>query len=156
MSESTSELPLERIVKNRNVQHARVITPVGGPSLTKQAMKKDCDINLIVKRHAQTGMWDHLNNVRPTYGDTTGSVELAAAIGLVERADDNFDKLPAAVRRVVDNDPHKFLEALSDEGGFRALVEAGLPVDKGDRPIEVVVTNPPAEPGPEPTPPEGE
>lgn len=105
----------------------RVITDTGSVSRTKQAMKKDCDINLIVERHASTGLWDHLTPTAPMYGDFSQSVELQEAIELVDAAEATFDALPANVRSVVDNDPVKFAAALADEGLFRELVEAGMP-----------------------------
>lgn len=108
-------------------RYARSITAVGETSRTKQSFKDDCDINLIVERHASTGIWDHLNPRQPTYGDFTLATALQDAIALVSSADDDFEALPAKVRALCDNDPVKLLQLSSEPGGFAELVNAGLP-----------------------------
>lgn len=109
-------------------QRRRVIARGAGPSKAKQAFAKDCDINLIVKRHAERGMWDHLAPRTPLYGDFSKALELQDAIEAVRAAEADFMSLPAAVRAAVDNDPVQFLQAMADEGGFHHLVQNGLPV----------------------------
>lgn len=128
------------IVKNRNSPTIPVYPPQGGPSRAKQSFKDDCDINLIVKRHAQRGLWDHINPVEPKYGDFSKATDLQTAIELVTAAEESFFELPAAVRTVVDNDPVQFLNALADEDGFRDLVEAGLPTETQPEPIKTETT----------------
>lgn len=108
-------------------ERERVILDTGSVSRTKQSFKDDCDINLIVKRHASTGLWDHLAPRTPTYGDFSMATELSDAIALVNAAEADFDGLPAAVRAVCENNPVKMAEAFADPELFRELVEAGLP-----------------------------
>lgn len=109
------------------VPHPRVILDTGPVTHTKQSFRDDCDINLIVKRHASTGLWDHLNPTTPTYGDFSAAVELQSAMALVEAAHDAFDALPSAVRKVCDNNPVVMLENLAKPGAFHELVQAGMP-----------------------------
>lgn len=116
------------IIKDRNAPRIRVSPDPGDRSRAKQSFKDDCDINLIVKRHAQTGMWDHLANTTPTYGDNSAAVDLQEAFQSVKDAEEAFRQLPAEVRAVVNHDPVRFLEALSDEDDFAFLVDAGLPI----------------------------
>lgn len=123
-------------------------TPVGEISRTKQSMQEDCDINLIVKRHAQTGMWDHLNPIAPTYGDFTAAVDLQAAMAAADQAERQFMQLPAEVRAAAQNSPIELLNMLADEDGYQALVKAGLPVEPSPKDSE-----PLPEPAPEPKPP---
>lgn len=111
-----------------------VTTDCGGSSRTKQSMKDDCDINLIVKRHASTGMWTHLNPIRPVYGDFTGVQQLQDAMALVDSAEEHFYSLPAEVRRLCNNDPAVFLSEVNDPEGIMALVDAGLPMAEGWEP----------------------
>lgn len=125
----------------------------------KQSFRDDCDINLIVKRHAQTGMWSHLNPRQPTYGDFTQSTALREAIDLVGRAEKDFASLPARVRALVDNDPAKFLEAMAIPEAVHELAAAGLPMGDGyepPKPPEPIptapATPPPATPAPGTTP----
>lgn len=125
----------------------RVITKTGSVSRTKQSMKDECNINLIVARHASTGLWDHLTPKSPIYGDFTRSVDLQEALHLVEEAEKEFEELPAAVRSVVDNDPVKFAEGLADPEVFRELVEAGMPAtEKPQEAAPVVGGESPEEP----------
>lgn len=140
-----------REIKTR-AEYTRQITPVGTESRTKQSFKDDCDINLIVKRHASTGLWDHLAPVPPTFGDFSGSTELLHAIELVEAADASFSKLPAEVRRLCDNQAVNLLSGLADEQSYEMLVEAGLPGLKSRlaEPPEAPAEPPaPAEPEPD-------
>ena len=116
------------IIKDRNAPRIAVHPELGETSRAKPSFKDDCDINLIVKRHASTGMWEHLAQTQPTYGDNSAAVDLGTAFQAVKDAEAAFLQLPAEVRAVVNHDPVLFLEALSDEMGFELMVEAGLPV----------------------------
>ncbi len=109
-------------------------TNCGTQQRTKQSFKDDCDVNLIVKRHASTGLWSHLNPTMPSYGDFSGVVELQDAIATVEAAELDFDALPAAVRAACNNDPVQFLMEVNDVDGVLALAEAGLPMADGWEP----------------------
>jgi len=116
----------DRKIKLRS-DYERVVTPVGEKSRTKQSFKDDCDINLIVKRHASTGLWDHLSPVAATFGDFSGSRDLQEAMEVVDLANASFAELPAAVRRLCDNNPVNLLSGLAEEESYEMLVAAGLP-----------------------------
>lgn len=129
----------------------------GGQLMAKQAMRDDCDVNLIVKRHAQTGMWSHLNPTEPTYGDASQAVELQLAIAIVEDAENSFMELPADVRRLCNNDPVEFAEHCADQAQYHELVAAGLvPGDTYKPPVEPEPAPEPAAPEPPVTPQGGE
>ncbi len=123
------------------------ITTQGGKSRTKQSFRDQTDINEIVKRHAQTGLYDHLNNTQPTYGDFSQSTELLIALDTVAEARENFASLPADVRALCQNNPVQFLARLADPELFDDLVEAGLPVEDS---YEVPESRKPPEPEPKP------
>lgn len=103
-------------------------------SRAKQGFRDDCDVNLIVKRHAQTGQLTHVNTRQPTYGDFTAETDLRSAIELVSQAEREFMALPASVRALCDNDPATFLHAMASEEGVHALAAAGLPMGAGYKP----------------------
>lgn len=103
-----------------------------------------CDLNRIVKRYAQTGVWDHLSPRQPTYGDFTGARSLDEAYELVRQAEEEFYSLPADVREKAANDPVRFLEMLASEDGAEILRQAGLPI--GDSPA-AGASGPEGEPG---------
>lgn len=112
----------------------RVSTRVRGESKTQQHQAQAADVNLIVERHAQTGVWDRVNPRQPMYGDFSGSVDLASAMELVESAHAQFMEIPPSVRRVADNSPVRFLEMMATQEGVQALAEAGLPVSEDGAP----------------------
>lgn len=104
----------------------RTTHPSGGNAITQQHLKDDCDINIIIKRHAETGNISHLNPKKPLYLDCTGVTDLQGALHLVEEAEDNFATLPAAVRKACQNDPVEFVDMLHSIDGTKILAEAGL------------------------------
>jgi len=117
----------------------RVTAPEGGECHTQQNAKDECDINIIIKRHAKTGNISHLNPKSPLYMDCTKITDLQGALSLVEEAEDNFATLPAAVRRAANNDPVQFIDMIHSVEGTEELAQAGLeyivkPQDGGDQP----------------------
>lgn len=106
----------------------RVYAPSGGETKTKQAMADQCDVNLIVKRHAQTGMYDHLNPVEPQFGDVSQALDLEDAMNLVAEQESAFMQLPPEVREACDNDVPTYYRMIATEEGLEALEDAGLPV----------------------------
>lgn len=127
-----AEPPFIRPTRTR----VRTYAPSGGESCTQQHMKEDCDINIIIKRHAETGNISHLNPMSPLYMDCTGVSDLQGAIHLVEEAENNFSTLPSAVRKACQNDPVQFIEMLYTEEGTQELGEAGLEYHAADPPPE--------------------
>lgn len=104
----------------------RGIHPTGQPSMAKQEFKDQCDINLIVKRYAQRGLFDHVSPITPTYGDASQVMDLQQAMDLVDRVKAEFDELPAEVRRAALNDPMELRDMLTTEAGVRQLQAAGM------------------------------
>lgn len=116
-----------------------VPTPVGTVSRAKQEFRDECDVNVVVRNYAQTGMWSHLARRNPVYGDFSQAEDLRSAIALVEASRADFQALPAAVRRAVENDPAKFLEAMADPEQVVELARLGLPMVEGWKPPELEV-----------------
>ncbi len=107
---------------------ARVQSDMSGPSRTKQHHKRECDINVIVRNYQKTGVFKHVQPKEAKYGDFTESHDLQDSINRVNEARAAFMELPARVRQAADNNPVTFLAMLADEGGAKALIDAGLPV----------------------------
>lgn len=123
-----------------------------GESMTQQSAHDQTDINRIVKRYGESGVWSHLAPVQPTYGDFTGARDLSEAYELVRQVEEEFELLPAAVREAADYDAAVYLEMLAAPEGAAALQAAGLPLAEapGDG---AASPEPPPHPGGE-TPPE--
>jgi len=106
----------------------RFTTPVGKESKTKQSFADECDINKIVARYRDQGIWDSLAKRTPTYGDFSGAEDLHTAMNITIAAQAEFDALPSAVRNLCQNNPENLLRGLADEDMTAELAEAGLPM----------------------------
>lgn len=130
----------------------RVTATEGGECHTQQNAKDECDINIIIKRHAKTGNISHLNPKTPLYIDCSKVTDLQGALNLVEEAEDNYATLPASVRRASNNDPVQFIQMIHSVDGTELLNQAGLeyaePAQHGGDQIELPgkPTAKPAEP----------
>lgn len=106
------------------MERVRVIPDVGGPSLTKQAMAEQCDINAIVARHVAHRI--PLPEGAPTYGDFTDIGSYQDCLTRVQSARDEFFRLPADIRKYCDNNPGKFLDLVFTEEGRKKFKEMGM------------------------------
>ncbi len=107
-------------------ERPRFYTPVGEKSMTKQASKDECDINLIIQRHADTGHVSHINPKDPQFGNFASPYDLKSAMDAVNEANHRFSTLPAEVRQAANNSPVHFLEMLEEDESLDQLVDAGL------------------------------
>jgi len=105
----------------------RVYMPmaVNGHSKTKQSMKDECDINLIMARYVKTGAIDHVNKHGINYGFAT-SMDFAQSMQTVTSAQQMFDELPAKIRNKFSNDPGQFLDFVQDDANRDEMATMGL------------------------------
>lgn len=127
----------------KKFQRIRVTTPVGTKSLTKQSETESTNIHTIMRKYEKTGVIDHWNDTRPTYGDFSMSQGLMRNMEIAQEAKDEFSKLDSRVRRAADNNPVKLLELMTTPEGMHALHEAGMIFDP---PIEIPEPPTPPEP----------
>lgn len=97
-----------------------------GPTLTKQAFKDECDINVIMARYEKTGILPNMNPREPRFGDFTSVSDYHNACNRVIAAQQAFDDLPAEVRARFENDPGQLLAALQDPSRKEELTQLGL------------------------------
>lgn len=97
-----------------------------GKGLTKQSMKKDCDINFIVKQFQKTGVVEHAARYNGDYGAFENAPNFHEAMNIVAEANSMFESVPSNVRTQFDNDPGKFLAFATDPANRDGLVELGL------------------------------
>lgn len=107
------------------IKRFRVAHPSGGKMMTKQADKDGCNINLIMKRYARTGVLP-VTDKDPIYGDFASGLDYHQAQNAIVSAQAEFDALPAAVRKHVDNDPGKFLDMVGDPDRVQELMDLGM------------------------------
>lgn len=110
-----------------------LVNPVTGevtypPTMTKQSMAAQCDINNILKQFKMTGVISHISvhASKGTYQDLPESLDFQESLHTVKRAQDAFASLPSKVRNRFDNDPALFLMFCSDPANAAELVELGL------------------------------
>jgi len=96
------------------------------PSMAKQSMKDECDINLIMAKFQKTGLIEHVKTYGMSYGDMPDLPEFVDAMNLITDANSMFAELPATVRNRFKNDPKEFLDFVSDDDNRNELVELGL------------------------------
>lgn len=105
----------------------RVLDPYEwGPSLTKQSMKAETDINNILARYAKSGLLTHLAGGTPQWLDVSEVSDYREAIERVRAADTWFSGLPAKMRETFHNDPAAFLDFASDPSNDKMMAELGL------------------------------
>lgn len=109
-------------------------------SMTKQAFKKECDINFIVSQYERTGEFPYVDPRQESFGDVTG-LEFREMMDTVNAAKAAFQALPAEVRRRFGDDPREFVDFVSDEANKDELVRLGLAVKPSvEDPLDKVVT----------------
>lgn len=131
--------------------HMRVIAPQSGELITKQEMKAECDINNILKQFQQTGIYTHVsaNASQAVYADLPNSFDYQDALHTVMQAEESFSTLPSVVRDFYQNDPERFLHALTDPAQKDRLTEWGV----FEKPVEppARTPQPPSLGGPTPS-----
>lgn len=95
---------------------------------TEQDHKKECDVNLIIKKYDRTGLISHVSKFEARYGDLRG-VDYKAAMDLIAGANSSFSNLPAEIRKRFRNSPEELLRFMEDEGNREEAVKLGL-IDK--------------------------
>lgn len=97
-----------------------------GESLTKQAFRDECDINVIMARYENSGVLPVLASKEPRFGDFSSVEDYHSACNRVLEAQALFDGMPASVRDHFGNDPERLIAACSDETRVDELRELGL------------------------------
>lgn len=85
---------------NRDGSRKPVVDCSVVPGRTKQSFKKDCDVNVIMRKYAKTGVMDPavLEKRKGVYGDFTGIEDFMECQSKVLRAREVFSHLDAGVR----------------------------------------------------------
>lgn len=114
-----------------------------GPGLTKQSLKDETNINLIMAKYRRTGTLSFIEARQAEYMDVP-EIDFQTAMDIVTRAQAMFDEMPSHLRKEFRNDPAEFLDVMHDPEQRERVYELGLLT----RPKEQA--EPQAEPAPEP------
>lgn len=139
-----SDIPNSPFIRSRYDQHDSVSFKVETPSMTRQEFKDECDVNIIVARHAETGLWD--KNLKPPtrcpqFIDIANAPDAMTAHNLFIQAREAFMSLPANVRRDMDNNPNELIAFVSDDNNYDKALEYGL-VNKRPDPLPTPTPTP--------------
>lgn len=105
--------------------------------LTQQSFAEECDINTIVKRFGLTGEVPS-NLSMPVSGDFTGVSDFHSAMNMVVRAQEEFMKLPADLRKRFGHDPQELMAFLEDGRNKDEAIKLGLVQLPPEQPRDVV------------------
>ncbi len=129
-------------MKKINKRDLRKTQPVGETSLTDQKFKNSSDINLMMKKFKKTGI-PPIQNKTPRFADVSNISTLSEMYELAQVAQESFYELPAGVRKLMNNDPSKLEEFISDSENKEICLKHGLLVEKEapkkDEPQKVVI-----------------
>jgi len=95
-------------------------------SRTKQSMRDEVDINVIVARARKGHAITHVARGMPAFMDVSEVGDYKSALDMLRAADAFFEALPAKVRESFDNDPAIFLDSVDTVEGRARLEKAGL------------------------------
>lgn len=102
----------------------------GCKSRTKQAFKKECEIQYVLDR-CMKGDFSSLGEPnKAQYGDFTGVDDYQSALNLVNDAQLRFAALPAKLRDRFDNNPVNLLAFVNDASNYDEAVKLGLVLPK--------------------------
>lgn len=130
------------------VEHMSVEADIGGPTMTRQEYRDECDVNVLMRKYEATGVVPPVNGATPQYLDVSDVPDLARALDIVDRATSAFMALPASVRREFDNDPVKFVAFAESPDNLDKMREWGLApkAEEPPAPQRVEIVNPPPAP----------
>lgn len=106
--------------------HNRIHPDLSGPSMTEQSHKDQCDIHNILKQFQRTGIIQHINRHQPSFDNLPDTIDFQESMNIVLEAEDNFNRLPAALRAEYNNDPGTFLQALHNPANHDRFRQLGI------------------------------
>lgn len=124
----------KRPLQSNYQPHKRVQLTCNDPSLAKQHLKDECDIDFILKKHRETGMLTHINTGKPNYGDFMTSSDYHEAMNAMHKANESFATLPSEIRAKFANNPADFIAFAQDPQNAQEMIDMGL---SNERPATV-------------------
>jgi phage internal scaffolding protein len=105
-------------------------TILSSESVVQQSFKKECDINVIMKKAQRSGELPQFNP--GSFGDFTSYDDYHHSCNKVLAAQESFLELPSKIRTKFDNDPGRFLEFVSNPDNRDELIALGLANEPSD------------------------
>lgn len=96
------------------------------PTRTKQSMKDECDINLILKRYQATGVISHVSSKQPIFADVSNFDTYDKCLAYINKAEDAFNALPSELRLKLDNNPQNLVSFIKDPKNYDDCIRLGI------------------------------
>lgn len=116
------------------------VVDCGDKTMTQQQFEPETNINNIMKRFKATGELP-IRSDKPIFGDFSGVVDYQTALNNVLEAQENFNALPAAVKKKFENDPETLEAFMKDPKNKEECIALGLlkpdPVKQPDKLDEI-------------------
>ena len=95
---------------------------------TRQEMKKECDVNNIMRRYKKTGKLPDMIKLNPKFGDFAKVTDYHESLNLIIKAENQFNCLSAEIRKRFNNDPAEMLNAINnmDESNIEEFTKLGI------------------------------
>lgn len=125
-------------VSYRKNMSVKVSTINNDPSKTDQQWEKDCNVNNIMAKFAQTGQLHHTKSRPGVYADVSELGDFQTAMNTVTQAQRDFSQLPAALRERFNQSPASLVKFLSDPNNRDEAIKLGLiPTPISDQTVPV-------------------
>lgn len=130
-------------------EKTRVITVNKEPSMTKQSLAEDLDVNKIIKKYNVTGILQKATDFEMNYGDFTGA-DFNKAMNTVADANSLFEQVPSEIRAQFQNQPGAFIDFATNPENHLQMAKWGLANPKTVAPEVPPVVAEATPPTPEP------
>jgi phosphotransferase system IIB component len=121
------------------VEPRRPISTVNDePTMTKQALADNANINKLIKKHGITHVVQNMSNLEVLYGEIT-SYDLQEAMQMNIDAQEAFMEVPSEVRKKFGNDAGAFIDFATNPENISQMREWGMaPPPPPDRDWETI------------------
>jgi len=115
---------MKKIIRSEDGK-TKVFTVNELPTKTQQQFKIETDVNYIVSKYKNTGIWPASQKIGQ-YLDVSEVPDYHTAMNTVISAQNAFNALPAQLRNRFRNDPHELLQFLQNPENYDEGVKLGL------------------------------
>lgn len=120
-------------MKLRSSERKRVQTEMNPESDVQQHLANDADINTIMAKYRRTGVLP-IVHCQPRYGDFSSGLSFHELLMKADRCRDEFDALPADIKKRFRQDPAELIDFLDDEKNRDEAIKMGLIVPEVETP----------------------
>lgn len=142
------------VIASAYVEHKPRKEVNNAPSMTRQEFAAECDINVLMAHYEKNAVLPPQSQKVPQYFDASEVPDFRDALDMARQAEEAFMRVPAQLRKELDNDVYRFVEFAQDPENLEVMRKYGLaePAKAEAPPMRVEVINPSPPPEGEPKP----